>query len=105
MSRQSTLWSQSERPDPSVFSYTAEADREWDARFLRWDVLGSLGHARGMLASGLITPAEYRRMGAGLRAAVRAVDSGRLRVGRRDEDVHTAVENWLTSRYGAVTAS
>ena len=86
----STLWSPPARLDRMMLDYTVGSDRELDARLLRWDVLGSLGHAEGLRASGLLTPAEHARLRAGLRAALRAVDAGRLRIGRSDEDAHTA---------------
>jgi argininosuccinate lyase len=81
-----------------MFAYTAGDDRPWDARLLRWDVLGSLGHIEGLRAAGLLTPPEHARLRAGLRAALSEVQSGRLRVSPRQEDVHTAVESWLTDR-------
>ena len=34
-------------PDARMLAYTVGDDREWDARLLRWDILGSLGHATG----------------------------------------------------------
>jgi argininosuccinate lyase len=81
-----------------MFAYTAGDDRPWDARLLRWDVLGSLGHIEGLRASRLLSPREHARLRAGLRAALAAVDTGRLRVSAGQEDVHTAVEAWLTRR-------
>jgi argininosuccinate lyase len=81
-----------------MFAYTAGDDRRWDARLLRWDVLGSLGHIETLRASRLLTPREYSRLRAGLRAALGEVDAGRLHVGPAQEDVHTAIEDWLTRR-------
>jgi argininosuccinate lyase len=81
-----------------MFAYTSGDDRPWDARLLRWDVLGSLGHIETLRASGLLTPREHARLRKGLRAALVEIDAGRLRVGPTQEDVHTAVEDWLTRR-------
>ncbi|HEX5387436.1 MAG TPA: lyase family protein [Gemmatimonadales bacterium] len=81
-----------------VLSYTADEDRVWDARLLRWDLLGSLGHVEGLRASRIISDADARRLRAGLRAALTAAERGRLAVGPAHEDVHTAVEDWLTRR-------
>ena len=94
-----TLWL-GNTPDAAVFAYTAGPDQPWDARLLRWDILGSLGHVAGLAASGLISPANHKKLQQALRSALRSVDKGVLRVGPRDEDVHTAVENWLTRRIG-----
>ena len=95
----SPLWSPGAATDRMMLDYTIGEDRRWDARLLRWDVLGSLGHIEGLLASGLITPAEHRRLRSGLRTALRAVDDDTLRIGQRHEDAHSAIEMWLTARW------
>jgi argininosuccinate lyase len=96
--RPAALWSPDATLDRRMLDYTVGDDRLWDARLLRWDVLGSLGHVEGLRASGLVSDAEYRRLRSGLRAALRAVDAGRLVVGPAHEDAHSAVELWLTAR-------
>jgi argininosuccinate lyase len=79
-------------------AYTVADDREWDARLLRWDILGSLGHAEGLRRSGIITPTTHLRMQRLLRSALRSAEAGRLAIGAEHEDVHSAVEFWLTRR-------
>jgi argininosuccinate lyase len=83
-----------------VLRYTAGDDAQWDARLVRWDVLGSLGHVEGLAASGLLSRAADTRLRRALRDALRAVDRGRLRIGAGHEDAHTAVELWITGRVG-----
>ena len=97
MDRPTTLWS-STTPDQRLFEYTTGDDRTWDARLLSWDVLGSLGHIEGLRAARLITAADYAQMRRGLREVFNATSRGRLKLDQRHEDVHTAVEYWLTSR-------
>src|ERR687898_495965 len=97
MNRTTTLWS-SAAPDQRLFEYTTGDDRAWDARLLTWDVLGSLGHIEGLRAARLITPAEYSEMRRALREVFVATSRGALTLDHRHEDVHTAVEYWLTSR-------
>jgi argininosuccinate lyase len=96
--RPTTLWTQRARPDGGTWEFTTGSDRPWDARLLRWDVLGSLGHIESLKAGGLVSAAEYRRLRRGLRAALAAVDDGSLKAGPAHEDIHTAVEDWLTRR-------
>lgn len=93
-----TLWGSGVPPDAEVFAYTAGGDRDWDARLLAWDILGSLGHVEGLRASRVISPLATRELVRGLRAALAAAEAGELVVEPGDEDVHTAVERWLTSR-------
>jgi argininosuccinate lyase len=97
MDRPATLWS-STTPDQHVFEYTTGDDRTWDARLLTWDVLGSLGHIEGLRAARLISPAEYVTMRKALREVFSATSRGHLTLDQRHEDVHTAVEYWLTAR-------
>ena len=93
-----TLWSAGAALDRQMLAYTVGDDPVWDARLLRWDILGSLGHAEGLRRAGIISRTEHARMQRALRAALRAVDAGRFRMGPRDEDVHSAVELWITRR-------
>jgi argininosuccinate lyase len=98
MPRPTTLWTQRARPDGATWEFTTGSDRPWDARLLRWDVLGSLGHIESLKAGGLVSAAEYGRLRRGLRAALAAVADGSLTAGSAHEDIHTAVEDWLTRR-------
>ena len=81
--RARTLWTAAPGLDRRMLAYTVGDDPHWDARLLRWDVLGSLGHVEGLRAARLLSGAERRRLRAGLRAALAAVQRGRLRIGRR----------------------
>jgi argininosuccinate lyase len=81
-----------------MIEFTAGEDRELDRHLLRWDVLGSLGHVEGLAASGLLTPPDYATLRAALLDALAAIDDGSLAIGPAHEDVHTAVEEWLTAR-------
>jgi argininosuccinate lyase len=96
MRRATTLWGSP--TDEKVFEYTVGDDRPWDARLLRWDVLGSLGHIEGLRAARLITRGEHAGIRQGLREVFTAVSERRLQLDQRHEDVHTAVEFWLNTR-------
>ena len=93
-----TLWGSGTGLERRLLDLTAADDRAWDARLLRWDVLGSLGHVEGLRASRLLGVREHARLRQGLRQALAAVERGRLRLRPDQEDVHTAVEQWLTRR-------
>jgi argininosuccinate lyase len=97
MAPTTTLWGSSS-PDRQVFEYTTGDDRPWDSRLLRWDVLGSLGHIEGLRAARLLSTAEYGEIRRALRDILEVTSRGGLQLDQRHEDVHTAVEYWLTSR-------
>ncbi len=100
MSPSETLWSPGAKPDAMMLAYTVADDREVDARLLRWDVIGSLGHVEALAKGRIITSREHAAMRTALRAALKAVDAGTLTIGAQQEDGHSAVEFWLTRRYG-----
>ena len=102
--RAETLWSQSTAPDSLMLAYTIGDDPFWDARLLRWDVLGSLGHIDGLRASGLLSARDHALLRNGLRAALKAVDAKKLTIGGEHEDAHSAVEDWLTRKIGQAGA-
>ncbi|MGB7211971.1 MAG: argininosuccinate lyase [Gemmatimonadales bacterium] len=95
-----TLWSRSGTVDRRMLAYTVGDDRVWDARLLPWDIYGSLGHLEGLRAAGLVSTSDHRALRQALRAALSAVERGRLGIGAEHEDAHSAVESWLTRRLG-----
>ena len=102
MKKADTLWSSGARPDPRMMAFTVGDDRDVDARLLRWDVLGSLGHIESLARGRVISTGDRSRMRRALLAALRAVDAGELRIKVTHEDVHSAVEFWLTAHFGDV---
>ena len=98
--KHATLWSPGAKPDPRMMAYTVGDDRDVDARLLRWDVIGSLGHVEALARGRVITPRERGRLRRALLAALRAVDSGKLTIEAAHEDGHSAVEFWLTRHFG-----
>jgi argininosuccinate lyase len=101
MKRAETLWSPATAPDRRMMAYTVGDDREIDARLLHWDVIGSLGHVEALAKGRIISSRERGSMRRALLAALRAVDAGELMIGTAHEDVHSAIEFWLTRHFGA----
>lgn len=100
MKKHDTLWSPGVRPDARMMAYTVGDDREVDARLLRWDVIGSLGHVEALARGQVISSRERGGLRRALLAALRAVDAGDLTIDATHEDVHSAVEFWLTQHAG-----
>ena len=102
MTRHNTLWSPHAAPDARMMAYTVGDDREVDRRLLAWDVIGSLGHVEALARGRVISPTERGRLRRALLAALRAVRRGDLDIGPQHEDVHSAIELWLTERFGDI---
>ncbi len=97
-----TLWSPGATPDAQMLAYTVADDRDVDARLLRWDIIGSLGHVEALAGGRLIPAQQHRAMRRALLAALAAWEAGDLRIGPEHEDGHSAVEFWLTARFGDI---
>jgi argininosuccinate lyase len=67
-----------------------------DVRLAPYDVAGSVAHARGLLAAGLLTPEQLGGVERGLRRVADELASGAFAFEESDEDIHTAVERRLT---------
>jgi argininosuccinate lyase len=61
-----------------------------------FDIAGSLAHARGLAAAGLLSPVQLTAIERGLRRVKREIDAGKFTFLDTDEDIHTAVERRLT---------
>ncbi|MFH0922008.1 MAG: argininosuccinate lyase [Fibrobacterota bacterium] len=72
---------------------------DFDKRFFRDDIAGSLAYARALKKCGVLTSREAAKITAGLQSILK--DEGRVRFLKSDEDIHMAVERLLTERIGA----
>ena len=70
--------------------------RAVDVRLAPYDVAGSVAHARGLRAAGLLTAGQLDGIERGLRQVAGELASGTFAFRESDEDIHTAVERRLT---------
>ena len=59
-----SLWGDGSGLDEAMASYTAGDDRRWDQRLLRWDIIGTMGHIRGLAEAGLLTTEDHTALAA-----------------------------------------
>ena len=69
---------------------------ETDFELYRYDIAGSIAHARGLAASGLLSASQLAAIERGLRRVKKELDAGKFLFQHTDEDIHTAVERRLT---------
>ena len=79
-------------PELERFSSSLEVDFE----LYPFDIAGSVAHARGLAAAGILKPAQLTAIERGLRRVKRELDGGSFEFRDSDEDIHTAVERRLT---------
>jgi argininosuccinate lyase len=74
----------------------------FDVRLYRYDIRGSIAHAKMLAHCGILTAAERDKIFKGLSAVEREIETGKFAPGVTDEDIHMAIERRLTEKVGAV---
>ena len=98
------LWDKGGPLDARVLEYTAGEDHALDDRLVPYDVRGSIAHAEGLHAAGLLSAADLKAVKAGLEEIGAAHERGEWRVTLEQEDGQTALETLLTQRVGPAGA-
>jgi len=89
--------------------FTKETDRQvydfnasirFDRRLLRQDIEGSIAHVIMLARQGILTQAEMQEIVKGLNSIREDVESGKLAIDEKYEDIHSFVEANLTERIG-----
>ncbi|PKM97623.1 MAG: argininosuccinate lyase [Elusimicrobia bacterium HGW-Elusimicrobia-3] len=94
------LWAKGGDLDKDIESFTVGEDYLLDRRLVKYDCLASAAHARALRRAGLLSAKELKDILAGLKTISDLDARGKFVIKRGDEDCHTAIENWLTARYG-----
>jgi argininosuccinate lyase len=87
-----------ERTDLLVEEFTSSL--HFDRRLYKYDIEGSIAHARMLSKQKIIKKAEEAAIIAGLKEIEAEIDSGKLVFSADDEDIHMAIEKALTARIG-----
>jgi argininosuccinate lyase len=74
----------------------------FDQRLYRYDILGSMAHARMLARQGIIAPEEAEAIIRGLEEILADIEEGRVQFSVAAEDIHMNIEQLLTRRIGPV---
>jgi argininosuccinate lyase len=88
----------SEPTDRGAEAFTASI--HYDRRLYRYDIEGSVAHARMLARQGIITQQEAKAIQSGLRKILADIEAGSFTFNPGDEDIHMAVEKALIARIG-----
>ncbi|MBI2638274.1 argininosuccinate lyase [Candidatus Peregrinibacteria bacterium] len=96
------LWQKSskQRFDRDVEDYTVGEDYLLDRKLVLFDVEGSLAHARMLKKIGILTTSELKKLEKGLAEIASLAHAGKFSIKKSQEDCHTAIEMFLTKKYG-----
>jgi len=85
-------------PDRRMMEFTESLSL--DRRLYKYDIQGSMAHARMLSRQGIITASDLESIETGLFEIVRQIESGRFPFDRTQEDIHMAIEKALIARVG-----
>lgn len=94
------LWQKNYTLDGLMEKFTVGVDYKLDQNLVVSDALASMAHMKGLCKIGLLTEQEGKDLMEGLREVIRLRQAHDFPILRSDEDCHTAIENFLTERYG-----
>ncbi len=89
------IWNKGYELDALIEQFTVGDDYVLDLRLARFDILGSIAHAKMLESIKILSAKESVAMCKGLVSLLAAVDAGEFTISREQEDVHTAVEEAL----------
>ena len=101
----SKLWQKSSTDTQSdiakkVESFTVGNDYELDQVLVPYDVKGSKVHAKALHKAGILDNSELQKLLAGLDEVLSDWERGEFSISVQDEDMHTAIENFLIEKLG-----
>lgn len=96
------LWDKGTTVNELIENFTVGKDREMDLYLARFDVLGSIAHARMLQSIDLLTKPELDKLEAELVLIYQIVLAGNFKIEEGVEDVHSQVELMLTRKLGDV---
>lgn len=96
------LWNKGWQLDPIVETFETKGDLLMDQKLVKYDVFGSIAHAKMLNKIGILTEQELDKLIKGLLEIVELDNKGKFNLNLGDEDMHTRIENFLTEKYGEV---
>jgi argininosuccinate lyase len=101
--KRTKLWQVGDGLHPLIEAYTVGEDYRIDGEHMvPFDVEASTAHAEMLCKIGVITEVELDAAKRGLAEVEAEWKAGRFKVTRDQEDCHTAIEKFLTEKYGDV---
>jgi argininosuccinate lyase len=97
-----TLWSGRFKEPLSEIALNFSSSIELDKLLYEEDIAGSIAHVEMLASTKVLTGSEARRIRTALKAIKKEIDSGKFKLTGEYEDVHTAIEQRLTQKIGAL---
>jgi argininosuccinate lyase len=94
------LWQKGYEIDGKIEAFCAGKDPQLDISLVEYDCIASKAHAKALWKAKLLTKKEFSDLITGLNEIIGLHSKGKFPIGQKDEDCHTAIENYLTKKFG-----
>ena len=94
------LWDKGFSTDKKIDIFTVGNDRELDLVLAKYDVIGSLAHAKMLHKIGLLSKEEIKSVEKELQAILKTIEKDNFTIEDSFEDVHSKIEFLLTEKLG-----
>jgi argininosuccinate lyase len=96
------LWAKGYQLNQVVEDFMTGDDPQLDLRIARYDCIASIAHAKMLSSIGILSAVECEQLVTTLGEILELVDNGKFTIENSQEDVHTAIENYLVNALGDV---
>lgn len=93
------LWTNSKKHNKKVEIFLCEKDTFFDNTLLKYDIIGSIGHAKSLQKANILSKKELDQI---LNTFSKLQKNKNFKVKLEDEDCHTAIEKHLTKKLGKI---
>jgi argininosuccinate lyase len=94
------LWQKDYSVNKEIEKFTVGNDHLLDKKLIKYDCIASIAHAKMLKKIGILSEKELKKLIEGLNKIIELKD--KFEIKQEDEDCHTAIENYLTKKYGEV---
>jgi len=94
------LWNKGYSLNKEIEKFTVGNDFLIDKGLVRYDVFGSIAHAMMLGKMGIFSDSDLEKIRKALVEILRLSEKNEFQISIEDEDVHTAIENFLTKKLG-----
>lgn len=96
------LWAKGYQLNQVVEDFMTGDDPLLDLRIARYDCIASISHAKMLSSIGILSVVECEQLVATLEEILELVDNGEFTIENSQEDIHTAIENYLVNALGDI---
>ncbi len=96
------LWDKGYSLNKDIEKFTVGNDFLLDKALIKFDVYGSIAHAAMLNKIGILTKDELKKLKDALVEILELDKKNNFHISPEDEDVHTAIENYLTKKLGSL---